>query len=602
MKQTRIRKGAAFGMIAVMVSAMLLASMPTVSASEELYGDANGDGKIDMRDVTYVGLIILGKKPANELADANQDGRVNVGDITYIELIILGKVQKYPLRLGLTRNEFKLMNALTRPWYDSANFFGVTHVGLLAYKPDLSIAPCLAKDWEISPDGKSIKFYLVKNARWHDGKPVTAEDVAFTYEYWKEHKLYCQGWWLSEYLDHAEVLDDYTIKIHFTDSVAAHALIAICPTLVIVPKHVWEGIDEPKKYEGDDAMIGCGPFIFQRYDKAAETVYLKANPEFFGGKPQIDRIEWRYYRTLDSLVMALIKGEIDAQLDYCRNPEPVYAPSLLKAENVKVAIIPGLGLPRVLYFGFRQYPTNVKEFREAVSYAIDYQALLEMIAAGYGEVPGRGQTPPVMLGFNPNLPKLEYNPDKAKEILDNAGFIDRDGDGLREDQHGDKLRIPIHTENRPDRVRCAEHVNYRLREVGLDTYVEALERKMASDKIYKQRDYYMFIHGESPYGVFAFAPGSYSTFTDAPGLYGTCKDPELLDLAEKITHSKDTEELKSWISKLQEFIAEELPAIALMWSDEIAPYRTDRWEGWVPMVGYGVCNLETWFNLKPVAS
>ena len=595
----KIRKGAAFGIIAVMVSAMLLAAMPTVSASEELYGDANGDGKIDMRDVTYVGLIILGKKPANELADANQDGRINVLDITYIELIILGKVQKYPLRLGLQRNEFKLMNPFLRPWMENSNFFGVTHIPVVTYKPDLSIAPCLAKDWEVAPDGESIKFYLVENAKWHDGKPVTAEDVAFTFEYWAEHKLYYNGYWLSAYLDYVDVIDDYTLRVFFTEPVAAGTLTA--KTLpFIVPKHIWEGVDEPKKYDGDDALVGCGPFVFERYDKAAETVYLKANRDYFAGKPLVDRIEWRYYRTLDSLLLALKKGEIDAKLEYCLPVPGVYAADLIKAENVELCLVPDVGVPLHLAFGYRQYPTDVKEFRQAVSYAIDYQTIVDMMAAGYGEIPGKGYTTPAHPGYNPDLSKLEYNPDKAEEILDNASFVDRDGDGLREAPDGSKLRIPLTSSTKPRYIRPAELINMQLRKIGLDTYVEALSEEALRKKLWTDRDYYMVLYRSTPDGN--VVPDTAATYyVDMPGMYGTCKDPELVALVEKAIYSKDTKELKKWRFEIQEYVAGEQPMIALIWGDAIYPYRSDRWEGWVPMYGYGPCNYWSWFNLKPIS-
>lgn len=505
------------------------------------------------------------------------------------------------LRLGVQRAEFKIHSIFQRPWYDSANFFDVTHVKLVTYKPDMSLAPCLAEKWVISEDGKSITFYLVKNAKWHDGKPVTAEDVAFSVEYWKKHKLRSQGTWYSTYLEKAEKIDDYTVKLTFKEPVAGFALNGNIASTSIIPKHVWEKVSDPLAYAGDDALIGCGPFIFERYDPATQTAYLRADPNFFGGEPAIDRIEWKYFKTIDSLVMALIKGEIDAQLDYINNPPPVYAATLSSAQNVKLAEVPGIGVPYLMYFGYNQYPTNQREFREAVSYAIDYELLVDMLTAGYGEVPGRGFTPPSVPGYNPDIPKHKYDPAKAKSILDAAGFVDRDGDGYRETPQGKKLNIPINTNTENSyRVRAAEVICSQLKKVGINAYVEPLISDIASNKIYKDRDFYMVIWGISPFGVMAYSPGGYADFTDAPGLFGTCKDPELLNIVDKITHAKNLSEMKEYISKLQEYIAREIPVIALAWSDEIVPYRTDKWEGWVPLAGYGVCNYWTWLNLKPV--
>ena len=87
-----------------------------------------------------------------------------------------------------------------------------------------------------------------------------------------------------------------------------------------------------------------------------------------------------------------------------------------------------------------------------------------------------------------------------------------------------------------------------------------------------------------------------------PGMYGTCNDSELAALVQGAIKSKDLEELRDWRSKIQEYVSQELPAIALIWGDAIYPVRTDRWEGWTPMYGYGPVNYWSWFSLKPVES
>lgn len=196
------------------------------------------------------------------------------------------------LKLGIQINEFKLMNSLVRPWYDSANFFSLTNTPLVIYRPDLDIAPGLASSWEIAPDGKSIKFSLVENATWSDGKPVTAEDVAFSFDYWKKNKLYSQGYWYDAYLDHSDIIDNHTVNVFFNEPVAVASLTTEIATTSIIPKHIWEMVENPKEYDGPDGMVGCGPFVFEKFDKDAQVVYLKANSNYFSGKPAVDEIEW----------------------------------------------------------------------------------------------------------------------------------------------------------------------------------------------------------------------------------------------------------------------------------------------------------------------
>lgn len=186
------------------------------------------------------------------------------------------------LRLGLTKGEFTIMNPVAQPWHD-ANFFGVTHVPLVIFKPDFDIAPGLAKDWSIAPDGKSVKFSLIANATWSDGTPVTAEDVAFTIDYWRENKIGAEGIWYESYLDRVDVLDNSTVNIILKQPVAFDTLISEIPGTYILPKHIWENVKSAKDYDGADAMVGCGPFIFEKFDKDAEVVFLKANDKYFAG-------------------------------------------------------------------------------------------------------------------------------------------------------------------------------------------------------------------------------------------------------------------------------------------------------------------------------
>jgi len=503
------------------------------------------------------------------------------------------------LRLGLQSDKFTQMNAFVLPWGNGA-VFGMTHIPLATFKPDLGISPCLAESWETSPDGKSIKFHLVKNATWHDGKPVTADDVAFSFEYWKKiEKSDARGNWYGSYLDHAKAIDGSTVELVFNESVAAVTLASQIPITYIVPEHIWKDVKKPKEYNGTDALVGCGPFIFEKFDSDAQIAYLKANPDYFAGKPTVDAIEWRYFRSLDTLLLALKKGEIDAKADYYQPVSGIYAADLVKADDVDLVIVPDIGVPLHLVFGFKQYPTNTTAFRQAVSYAIDYQALKEMIAAGYGEIPGIGYSSPALPGFDSDLPKLEYNATKAKDLLNQSGFIDRDGDGLREAPGGGKLRMPITPDTKPQYVRAAEVISQNLQDVGLDVYVESLSSDAFKKKLWTDRDYFMAVRYSTPYANLAGDTAA-EYYVDLPGMFGTSTDPKILEIVNEAMRSKDMDELSQNRRAIQQYVAREQPIIALIWGDAIYPVRTDRWEGWTPMYGYGPVNYWSWFSLRPV--
>jgi peptide/nickel transport system substrate-binding protein len=499
------------------------------------------------------------------------------------------------LKAGLSSREFKIMNALVRPWYENANeFYGTTHVGLAYFGSDLTPKPLLASKWEIASDGRSIKFYLAKNATWHDGKPVTAKDVKFTYEYWRDKHLYREGMWLNQYLDKVDVLDDHTGEIQLKEPYAYYVIKALFPTVYLVPEHVWRSVNETLAYEGSDAMVGAGPFIFERYDKDADVAYLKANPNYFLGKPAFDVIEWKHFRTMDSMLLALKRGEIDVILDDVL-PEGVLAPSLLGEKGVTVEVGPNQGI-QYLIFNYRKYPMNVTDFRKAVSYAVDYQALVDAAEAGYGEVPGAGLIPSSVAEYRPDIPKLEYNLTKANEILDSLEYLDTDGDGIRNLPNGKDLSIQLFAwPGEPKDERIAEMICYGLKKVGIDAQPLITEDATAQRIVYENKSFDMRVESHDPYMMAL----SFGLIDLVPVQYGTWDDPRLMELYNSTMSAKSSAELKSAVSDLQDYYAKEMPAIALIWQKSIYPYRSDRFEGWIPLQGYGLTSYQSWFAVKP---
>ena len=135
--------------------------------------------------------------------------------------------------------------------------------------------------------------------------------------------------------------------------------------------------------------------------------------------------------------------------------------------------------------------------------------------------------------------------------------------------------------------------------MGIDCYVEVLSKEMHSKKEWKDKDYYMVVAYATSYGITMGKGCAY--FAGGPHCrYGTCEDEELLEIVDKMYKSKNPEELKMWAFKLQEYVAREVPIIALMWGKAMIPYRTDRWKGWVPTAHHGACSYWTLFNLEPI--
>lgn len=502
-----------------------------------------------------------------------------------------------------TLSPFEPMNVLNSlgAWY-RMNHLGFTHVQLVQYDSQLNLIPCLAEKWDISPDGKSVTFYLVKDAKWHDGKPVTAEDVKFTFEYKLKHLKELARWTVAS-IERIELADKYTATLYLKEPLVYSLFKDLAMGIgIILPKHIWERVDDPQKYTEKDGLIGCGPFAFESYDPAAQTASFVAFRDYFAGRPNVERVKVKYFKNMDSLVMALKKGEIDALYDYAIPVPASYAPALKDTPGLELGAIPDLGIMIYLAFG-RQYPVNQRAFREAVASALDLQMLVKAIAGEYGEVPGRGIVPPSLPAYEPSIPKFIQDLAKAASLLDSLGLRDTNGDGIRELPDGSPLRIPVTPATKKGRetimIRAAEIVCGQLKKVGIDAVIdqEVIGNEAKWQKrVWDDKDYWLYL-GYATVGAVIY-DGGLMYFVDAPGAFGTRDDPEYVRIYQKVRYAKDEAEWISALKEAQQYHYREIPGMALVWSNVLYPYRTDKCTGWVVRSGFGPVNYQTWFRLR----
>ncbi len=152
----------------------------------------------------------------------------------------------------------------------------------------LSFTVCVLSTRYVSDDGKTWTFHLHKGVKWHDGEPFTADDVKFTFDYMKEHPR--PEWSRAfKYIDHVDVVDDYKVVIHLKNPIADF-LVCIAGDVPIFPKHIWDGVEDPKKFKGKEAVIGTGPFKLTEYNKEEGYYIWEANKDYFKGKPLVDKL------------------------------------------------------------------------------------------------------------------------------------------------------------------------------------------------------------------------------------------------------------------------------------------------------------------------
>jgi len=349
----------------------------------------------------------------------------------------------------------------------SSEISGFIFNGLTKYDKDIKITGDLAESWDVSPDGKTITFHLRKGVKWHDGAPFTSADVLFTYNTIRDPKV------ATPYSDSlgpvasVEALDDLTVRVVYKESFAP-ALEAW--GLGIIPEHVLKGKDINKD-DFNRHPIGTGMFKFSEW-KTGQRIVLVANDDYFEGRPKIDRYVARIIPDEATMFMELNARGIDFMglnaLQYSRQTDDKeFTHSFNKYRYPAFAYT---------YMGFNMSDPRFadKRVRQAISYAIDQDSLIQGVLLGFG-TRCTGPLPPESWAFNKDVPGYPYDPEKAKKMLAEAGWKDTDGDGIL-DKEGRPFVITILTnQGNEQRKKTAEIIQQGLKKVGIDVKINILE-------------------------------------------------------------------------------------------------------------------------------
>lgn len=339
--------------------------------------------------------------------------------------------------------------------------------GLVRYDKNLQYQGELAESWEISPDNLVITFHLRKGVKWHDGAPFTAEDVLFTYQTYIDPQVptaYAENY---RQVDKVEILDPLTLRVSYKKPLA-QALISW--GVSIMPKHLLAG-QVLTKSPLAAAPVGTGPYRFVEW-KRGEKIVLAANPDYFEGRPHIDRVVFRIIPDESTMFLELKAGGIDMMgltpLQYARQTE---SPEFIKA----------FGKYRYPAFAYTYLGYNLnrplfqdKRVRQALAHAIDKREIIDGVLLGLGQE-ATGPYKPGTWPHNPTVRRYDYDPAKARELLAAAGWKDSDGDGIV-DQNGQPFAFTIVTNQGNDqRSKAGEIIQRRFREVGVDVKLRVVE-------------------------------------------------------------------------------------------------------------------------------
>ena len=434
--------------------------------------------------------------------------------------------------------------------------------------------PWLAKEWKSSADGLTWTFTLREGVKWHDGKPLTIDDVLFSFNYLKAKTG--AAWFMSEIgqIESVSKVAENQIAIKLIRPFAPF-LQSVAETVFIFPKHIWENVDDPKKFTGPQAVIGSGPYKLIEYNKQEGTYLFEANHDFWLGDPYVQRIE--FIPTSDP-VLALAKGQVDAFDKFGGVTDEMLAPFTKPPFVIKKA--PGeWGMN--LYFNLeKKSALNDVRVRQAIAYAIHRNDLVERILFNFGEPGSPGFVPPANPYYNPDAPTYAYNLAKAKALLDEAGYKD-DGKGGRIASDGTPLQIAL-TYSTNDSPRISEMVIAALKQAGIQVRPQPMDQA-SLDAAAQSGNYEMVLVGFGGLGSDPdflrrnFASTSKTVgFTRARGY----KNAEFDALAEKQLALFDVNERRKVINQMQTILANDLPALPLYYTARVVVYNSQVFDNW----------------------
>ena len=429
------------------------------------------------------------------------------------------------------------------------------------------IAPKLASEWESSEDGLTYTFKLNPKAKWHDGKPFTAEDVVFTYNYMKQYIPVSGG--CPDSIKQVEKVDDQTVKIKIDE--ANVDFLSNSSSWIIIPKHIWESVTDPNNFTSAEAAVGTGPYKLVDYSKEHGTYHFVANPDFWGSKPRVKEIK---FVPAGETILAFEQNEIDRisvtpdiLSRYENNPEY----KILSYET---------SWAYRLYFNMKARPELAeKSFRQAIAYAIDRQELVDKIERGAG-VPGSpGVLHPNNEFYNSKASQYTHNTNKAKELLSNLGYKDAESDGILKNNKGERLSFRLLCDD--GSARLAEVIKQHLAQAGIEVVINSVDMK-TRDARFKDGDFELCINGSgngedlSELTTIKSEGKATSTTAQAIGYQNTEVD-ELYIAQQK---EKDPKKRKEIMFKLQQIVADDVPKLTLYYKNSLNVHRPSVYDGW----------------------
>jgi len=439
--------------------------------------------------------------------------------------------------------------------------------------------PWIASGFERSDGGRTYTFTVRDGIAWQDGRPLTAQDVAFTFEYFAEHAEEISPQVIITpvpQIEEVRATDRRTVVFRLSTPVATFEQFGGAGAVPIVPRHVWSAIPDPARQSDPQVLVGSGPYRLEAYEPGQGTYLYTAYDEHFVGRPVVRRIE---YRPVDDDLSALLAGQID------QGGRPGLRPPALQPfrERPEFEIIeaPGGNSGFGLYWNLAEGGALADvRFRRACARAINRREMVDRLFGGNATVGNPGWVP-AGNPFHVDVEQYPYDLAAANRMLDEAGYERRGADGLRTGPDGEELSYALLLSNeRP--LPAVELLVRDLRQLGVELKPQALDPPTFNQRMIK---------GETQMSVISFGGMNtdqepdymrevYSSKSQTTQHAQGYKNAELDRLAQRQLTTLDTAQRKQIAARMQEIIARDLPLLPLVYPTIFTIVRKRPFDGW----------------------
>jgi peptide/nickel transport system substrate-binding protein len=501
----------------------------------------------------------------------------------------LGGSQPVVLRIGWAGSPDTL-NPGAAVLSESYTIFGLVYDAMYQLQLDGSFKLNLAESVAVSDDGLVYTYKIRDGVKFHDGQPLTAEDVVFSYLLYQNTEGYP---WMGDYtyyFDTIEATENNEVVITLSEAIPN--IDSQLVFLYVLPKHVWEN-EDAVEFE-NFAMIGSGPFRMVEY-KPNEFVHLAKNGDYFGHVPKIDEVIFQTFESQDALVQAIKTGQVDMITEM-----PNTAVATLQ-QDANIEVVTGAPFsPGVTDIIFNQVlPENCppddglctghpalldRNVRLALAHATDKQKIIDVVLLGFG-TPGTALLPDGLgIWYNSKIQDYAYDVARANQILDDAGYKDADGDGVRELPDGSRsltFRINWPSDS-IDSPRIAELLSEMWGQIGVRLEAQALDPDTLTAVCCPAFDFDVIIWG------WASDPDpnlllSVMTTDEIPtGSSETgYSNPAYDELFRQQASELDLNKRREIVWQMQQIAFDDVVYIIPFYAQNVQAYRKDRFKGFV---------------------